>query len=107
MPLQAMLMEIAPPLLLASQRSSLRGLRMARTVFVVQHEHELPSGCDDVKLVGIYSTRARAESAVEHAKTLQGFAAVPEGFHIDEYTIDANHWMEGFVTLEGDQERNG
>ena len=80
---------------------------MAHTVFVVQHEHELPSGCEDVKLIGVYSTRARAESAVEHAKTLQGFAAVPDGFHIDEYELDADHWTEGYVTLEGDRERGG
>ena len=80
---------------------------MARTVFVVQHEHELPSGCEDVKLLGIYSTRARAESAAEHAKTLQGFSAVPDGFFIDEYELDASHWTEGYATMEGDQERDG
>jgi hypothetical protein len=27
-----------------------------------------------------------------------------QGFYIDEYELDKDHWTEGFVTMVGDQE---
>ena len=74
------------------------------TVFVVQHVRELGDGGEDVKFVGVYSSRARAAAAVERLSTQPGFRETPDGFHIDAYTIDADHWAEGFVSLVGEHE---
>jgi len=78
-------------------------------VFVLQHLHLLNGDEEDVKLLGVYSSRTSAEAAVERFRLLPGFRDVPgmanpslpgaaEGFSIDEYELDQDSWDEGFVT---------
>ena len=52
-----------------------------------------------VKVVGIYSSRALAEEATERAKALPGFLEEPDGFTIERYEVDKDHWPRGFVRL--------
>ncbi len=78
------------------------------SVFVLQHSHSPTPDHDEVKLVGVYATRAAAEAAVERLCALPGFRNYPrivdhdsdnvEGFHIDEYQLDRDNWTEGFIT---------
>ena len=67
-------------------------------VFLLWHEHELPGGEDDSKLIGVYSSKQLAEAAQKRAAQLPGFRDVPEGFMIDSYQVDRDEWREGFVT---------
>jgi hypothetical protein len=80
------------------------------SVFVVQHLHVTPDGCDDVKMIGIYRTRAAAESAVARLAQQPGLCEFPrivdcdrdsddQGFHISEYPLDLDHWEQGYVTV--------
>ncbi len=85
------------------------------SVFVVQHLHRLPSGEDSVFLIGVYSTESAARAAVARLSLQPGFCKHPhvvdpqkddddQGFQIDRYELDTDHWTEGFVTMIGDQE---
>jgi hypothetical protein len=56
-------------------------------------------GGDDVKLLGVYSSREKAESRIIEARQSPGFSNEPLCFHIDHYTIDDDEWTEGFVTV--------
>lgn len=78
-------------------------------VFVVQYLSLLGDDREDVKLIGIYRTYELATEAVERLKDKLGFrdhARIvdpmvydnEEGFHIDEYELDKDHWAEGFIT---------
>lgn len=67
-------------------------------VFVVQHEHQL-GDCDEVKFIGVYSTNERAQAAVDRAKQLSGFRDHPDGFSVDPYEVDRDHWTEGFIVV--------
>ena len=69
------------------------------TVFVLQHEHELPTGGKDVKFIGVYSSQAAAEAACARLRRQPGFSESPDGFSIDRYPLDQDHWTEGFVTI--------
>ena len=60
--------------------------------------HSLPE-TGKVKVVGIYSSKALAEEAADRAKALPGFLEEPDGFTIDEYEVDIDHWPRGFVRL--------
>ena len=71
------------------------------SVFVLQHVHTREDGVEDVKLIGVYSSREKAEAAVARLGPLPGFVDAQEGFHIDEYRIDQDHWAEGYVTAVG------
>ncbi|MFE4957355.1 hypothetical protein ACFRCW_25525 [Streptomyces sp. NPDC056653] len=53
---------------------------------------------DDVKLLGVYSSRKKAQERIGEAKKLPGFSEEPNCFHIDSYTVDHDEWGEGFVT---------
>ena len=66
-------------------------------VFVLQHAYER-RGCEEVKFIGVYSTRSRAEHAIQRMKELPGFASHLGGFHIDCYRVDEDHWASGFST---------
>jgi len=67
------------------------------TVHVLQHSHEL-DGCDETKLIGVYSSRASAEDAQQRLRLQPGFSDHPDDFALDAYELDIDHWMEGFVS---------
>ena len=71
-------------------------------VFVVQHVHELDDESHDVKLIGVYSSPEAASSAVERLSLLPGFCDTPDGFHIDRYGVDEDHWGSGFIRYPRD-----
>jgi hypothetical protein len=71
------------------------------SVFVLQHVHELEAGAEDVKFLGVYSSREKAQEAKARLGRLPGFADAPDGFHVDEYRVDQDQWAEGYVTVEG------
>ena len=60
--------------------------------------HSLPE-TGRVKVVGIYSSRALAEEALDRATALPGFSEEPDGFTIEPYEVDKDHWPRGFVRL--------
>jgi hypothetical protein len=82
-----------------------------KSVYLVQHLHNLSGDREDIKIIGIYRTERAAIEAIERAKTLPGFNDHPElrnpivdinvesGFYIDEYKLDEDHWTEGYVTV--------
>jgi hypothetical protein len=70
------------------------------SVFVLQHVHSREDGDEDIKLIGVYSSREKAEGAIMRLSRLSGFSDAPDGFHVDEYRVDQDHWVEGYVAAE-------
>jgi hypothetical protein len=81
-----------------------------RSVFVLQHVHFISSGQQDVKLIGVYRSLEAAHAAINRLHNQPGFADHrrlvdpltdddANGFYIDEYELDKDHWSEGFVTV--------
>ena len=66
---------------------------------MLQHVHSLNDGAEDVKLIGVYSSRDNAQSAITRLGQAPGFSDAPSGFHIDEYKLDKDQWVEGLSTL--------
>jgi hypothetical protein len=69
------------------------------TVYVVLHVHEIADGAEDTKLIGVYESHAAATEAVSRLRKQPGFKDHPEGFTIDAYELNKDHWTEGFVTV--------
>ena len=65
-------------------------------VYVLQHVHSRGNGAEDVKFIGVYSSRENALSAIAKLSQTPGFSDAPNGFHIDEYQLDKDHWVEGY-----------
>ena len=66
-------------------------------VFILWHIRELENGEDETKLIGVYSTEQLAEAARERSRQLPGFRDLPDGFIIDRYAVDKDHWTEGYI----------
>ena len=71
------------------------------SVFVLQHVHSREDGVEDVKFIGVYSSREKADAAVTRLSCQPGFSDAPDGFHIDEYRADQDYWVEGYVVVAG------
>ena len=71
------------------------------SVFVPQHVHSREDGVEDVKFIGVYSSREKAQAAAARLGRLPGFAEAPDGFHVDEYRVDQDQWAEGYVAVAG------
>ncbi|MEU8520514.1 hypothetical protein [Streptomyces sp. NPDC048577] len=101
---------------------------MSRTLFLLVHRHHISLEPDDIasdfmedgeplfwddseesfKILGLYSSRQRAEERIEQARTLPGFRRSPEGFCVHEYTVGQAHWPNGFrVRLDGSVRDDG
>jgi hypothetical protein len=61
-----------------------------------EREAEGPGDCDDVKLIGAFSTKRKAEEAIFLLLDKPGFKKHQAGFSIDEYEVDEVHWLSGF-----------
>ncbi len=68
-------------------------------VYVLQHVHSRQDGEEDVKFIGVYSSRDNAHAAIERLGRAPGFSETLAGFHIDEYELDKDQWVEGYSTL--------
>ena len=73
--------------------------RASATVYVLMHSY-LSDGCDEMKLIGIYSSVESAEGACQRLRQQPGFDDHPNDFAIDAYELDMDHWTEGFVSDE-------
>ncbi len=74
-----------------------------KVVYVLQHSYEIgeEGEFDETKLIGIYSSKEKAEKVIEIYKALPGFKEYPIScFHIDKYEIDKDHWSEGFINWD-------
>ena len=67
-------------------------------IFALHHVHQLRDG-EDTKLIGVYSTRQQADDAIDRLSTQPGFRDHTDGFHVDRYTLNEDHWTEGFVAV--------
>jgi hypothetical protein len=54
---------------------------------------------DDLKILGVYSSEARAEDRIRRARELPGFRDEPDCFYVNRYTLDRDEWDEGFVSV--------
>jgi homoserine kinase type II len=66
--------------------------------YIVQHVHKLHGGSEDVKFIGVYSSELDARRAISRLRDAPGFRDHPDGFAVDRYELNKDHWAEGFVT---------
>ena len=67
-------------------------------VYEIKYARDLSDDVTDVKFVGVFSTREKANEALEEVKKLPGFAQYPECLLVTEVEVDLDHWTYGFFT---------
>jgi len=66
-------------------------------VYLLQHVREPGTENEDVKIIGIYYTRAHAIKAKRFLSNKPGFRRQKNGFCIDAYILDKTFWIDEFV----------
>ena len=69
--------------------------------FILQHVHSRDDGSEDLKFIGVFSSRDKADEAIARLCQQPGFSDAVDGFAIDEYRVDQVHWVEGYVEVAG------
>ncbi|GLJ00315.1 hypothetical protein [Sphingobium sp. BS19] len=72
-------------------------------IYLVKHAHSIEYSGDDIfesKIIGIFSSKLKAEEAVKILKNKPGFVDYPDDFIIDDYEIDVIEWDQGFIKEE-------
>ena len=65
------------------------------SVFLLWHVRK-PDSNEEELLIGVYGTEADAKSAIERLRSKAGFVDAPEGFRINRYELNRDHWEEGY-----------
>jgi hypothetical protein len=73
------------------------------TVHVLWHRCTDEEGRDHELMLGIYSTQEKAEQALALLRDKPGFRDYPDGFEVQDATIDRTYMTEGFVFAWGDE----
>ena len=72
-------------------------------VFMLWHTYEQEDDFgvhEEEKLIGVFSSEAKARDAVEHLKDKEGFREFPLCcFEIHKTTVDRVGWEDGFATV--------
>ena len=83
-------------------------------LYIVEHLHILYDDVEDIKFLGVFSTKEKAEKAIQILSKQQGFKDFPkiiddndiendviEGFYIIKVVVDEiAEWKEGFTTVK-------
>ena len=72
-------------------------------VYILQHSYEVGEDgqFDEMKMIGVYSSRESAEKTIVRYKMLSGFKDYPIScFYISKYEIDTDHWADGFIKTD-------
>lgn len=74
-------------------------MKTRRVVYLVQHVAREDSPTEDVKRIGIYSSRKLADAIVAKYKKIQGFSKYPDSFYVSAVPINFSSWEDGFITV--------
>ena len=68
-------------------------------VYILEHAYENEFNDEQVKRVGVYTSRENAEAALARVRDQLGFRDHQDGFEILEVTLNRDSWTEGFITI--------
>ena len=77
-------------------------------LYIVEHLHILYDDVEDIKFLGVFSTKEKAEKAIQILSKQPGFKDFPkiiddndiENFYIIKVVVDEiAEWKEGFTTV--------
>ncbi len=73
---------------------------MKKKIFFLDYVYEFEDGHDEVRLLGVFSSRKKAEFALSTIKKNPKFKKIAKYIVISSDVIDKLGWIEGFVTVD-------
>jgi hypothetical protein len=75
---------------------STKGRKPYTHVFLAMHVFRYEDGHDNIRVIGIFSSKRRAQEAIRHLRDKPGFRYRKRAFEVSRYVLDLRHWTEGF-----------
>lgn len=69
-----------------------------RKVYYLYHVRYEDTDDEDVKIIGIYSSRRQAKVAIKRMMKKTWFIDFPDDFQIHDDVLGRDSWVDGFVT---------
>ena len=69
------------------------------SVWLLWFEQVREGEADIELLIGMYRTEESANAAIVRVRDQPGFREYPEGFTACQYSLEQDHWTEGFVRV--------
>ncbi|KES17843.1 hypothetical protein GASC598I20_013380 [Gilliamella apicola SCGC AB-598-I20] len=69
-----------------------------RKVYYLYHVRYEDTDDEDVKIIGIYSSRRQAKVAINRMMKKPGFIDFPDDFQIHDDVLGRDSWVDEFVT---------
>jgi hypothetical protein len=66
------------------------------SAWLLWHIEDRDEETEDSKLVGAYSSQEEANAAIARLKDKPGFAEQPDGWFMEEYRLNEDHWTGGY-----------
>jgi len=70
-----------------------------KKVYFLYYVYEFEDGHDDVKLLGVFSSKAKANIALQNIKKNPDCKKIKNFFSIHQISIDRLGWSEGYVRV--------
>lgn len=69
-----------------------------QTVYILWHVRPGEDDADNgnAKLIGVFDSIEKAQSAIAHLLNKPGFKDYPDHFQISDYELNEMHWTSGF-----------
>ncbi|MCF6245274.1 MAG: hypothetical protein L3J43_09585 [Sulfurovum sp.] len=71
-------------------------------VYSVQHSYTF-KGCEEIKDIGIFSTKKKAKNAIKKLKSQKGFKKYKKGFTCGPQLMNQIYWDGGFFTYQNEK----
>ncbi|NGX31421.1 MAG: hypothetical protein K940chlam8_00789 [Chlamydiae bacterium] len=75
-------------------------MKILKKVYLLHYVNEFEDGHDDVKLIGVFSSKEKAKRALKKIKKNPLLKRIHNKFEINECRIGLLGWTEGFVTFD-------
>lgn len=69
------------------------------SVYVLWHVHHIGDRNDDEKLIGVYRTEDDVSATIARLQNKPGFRESREGFQVETYELNQDHWTEGYASV--------
>jgi len=65
-------------------------------VHLLLHVHRYEDGHENIRVIGVFSSRRKARDAVRQLRNKSGFRERKKGFDLSTCVLDHAHWTQGY-----------
>ena len=77
----------------------MEGINIMKKIYFLDYVYEFEDGHDDIKLLGVFSSKENAKLALEKIKANPEYKKIAKYIVISKGTMERVGWEEGYFTI--------